>query len=165
MCTHVYLVRTANFDLRHNSSILHCLSVKAIQKLVLAFVRSRLVYCTSLLYGCPQYLINRLHKVQNNATCLILKVPETDHITPNLQALHWLPVDARIQYKICSLSSDAINSSGPQYLADPTKDLCIFSPTPLFCWHLYTVHSFNTHKHLGPTCLFTLCTYSLEQPF
>ena len=81
----------------------------------------RLDYCNSLLYGCPQYLINRLQKVQNNAVRLILKVPKTDHITPHLQTLHWLPVNARIQYKICSLCFKAINSSGPQYLADLLK--------------------------------------------
>ena len=36
---------------------------------------------------------------------------------------------------------------------------------PLFWWHLYTVHSFSTHKNLWLTCLFILCTYSLEQSF
>ena len=89
--------------------------------LVLAFVMSRLDYCNFLLYGCPKYRINRLQKVQIDAACLILKVPKTDHVTPHLQALHWLPVDARIQYKICSLCFSATNSSGLQYLADLLK--------------------------------------------
>ena len=61
----INLVRTANFELRHINSIHHYLSVEAARKLVLAFVMSRLDHCNSLLYGCPQYLINRLQKVQN----------------------------------------------------------------------------------------------------
>ena len=58
----ITLVRTTNFELRCINSIRHYLSVEATQKLVLAFVMSRLDYCNSLLYGCPQYLINRLQK-------------------------------------------------------------------------------------------------------
>ena len=49
----VNLVRTANFELRRINSIRHHLSVEATQKLVSAFVMSRLDYCNSLPYGCP----------------------------------------------------------------------------------------------------------------
>ena len=122
----INLVRTANFELRRISSIHHYLSVEATQKLVLAVVMSKLDYCNSLLYGCPQYLINRLQKIQNNAARLILKVLKTDHITPHLQTLHWLPVNARIQYKIYSLCLNAINTPAPQYLADLLK---IYAPS------------------------------------
>ena len=44
-----------------HSSLSFC---RATQKLVLAFIMSRLDYCNSLLYGCPQCLISRLQKVQ-----------------------------------------------------------------------------------------------------
>ena len=59
------------------------------------------------------YLLNRLQKVQNNAARLILKAPKTDHITPHLHTLHWLPIDSRIKYKLCSLCFGAITSTGP----------------------------------------------------
>ena len=85
------------------NSIRHYLSVQATKTLVSAFVLSRLDYCNSPLSGCPQYLLNRLQKVQNNAACLILKAPKTDHITLHLRTLHWLPIDATIKYKLCSL--------------------------------------------------------------
>ena len=114
----INLVRTANSELKRISSSRHYLSAEATQKLVLAFAMSRLDYCNSLLYGCPKYLFNRLQKVQNYAARLILKVPKTYRITPHLQAL---PVDARIQYRICSLCFTVINSSGPQYLAGLLK--------------------------------------------
>ena len=71
----INLVRSASFELRRINSIRHSLSVTATQKLVLAFVMSRLDHCNCLLYGSPQYLINRPQKVkkkQNNAARLIL---------------------------------------------------------------------------------------------
>ena len=130
---------------------------------VLAFVMSRLDCCNSLC-GCPQYLINRLKKVQDNVARLILKVPKTDSITLHLQSLHWLPVNASIQYKICSLCFSAINSSGPQYLAvllkiyAPSRQLRSFSVTCTLC--IPSVHT----KSYGQRA-FSLCIYCLEQSF
>ena len=69
--THVLnLVRTANFELRSISSIRRLLTTEATATLVSAFILSRLDYCNSLLSGCPQSLILRLQKVQNNAARL-----------------------------------------------------------------------------------------------
>ena len=116
---------------------------------------------TRLLLTLSSIPSSTFQKVQNNATHLILKAPKSDHITPRLQTLHWLPVNARVQHKMCSLCFHAINSSGPQYLAGLLK-IYVFSPTPLICWHSYTVHSFGSHQNLRPRCLFTHCTPSLE---
>ena len=74
----------------------------------------------------PQHLLNRLQKVQNNAAHLILKVPKADHITPHLRTLHWLPIDARIKYKLCSLCFGAITSTCPVCLSDLIK---IYTPS------------------------------------
>ena len=122
MTAHVVnLIRTANFELCRFNSIRHYLSVQATKTFVPAFVLSRLDYCNSLLSGCPPYLLNRLQKVQNNAACLILKAPKTDHITPHLRTLHWLQIDARIKYRLCSLCFGAIISAGPVSLSDLLK--------------------------------------------
>ena len=89
MKTHVSnLVRSANFELRRISSIRHLQSTDPTKTLVSAFVRSRLDYCNSLLFGCPQYLLNKLQKVQNNAARLVLRFSKTDHISPHLDSLH-----------------------------------------------------------------------------
>ena len=115
---------------------------------------SRLDYCNSLLYGCPKYPINRLQTVQKNAARLILKVPKTDHVTPHLQTLHWLPVDARIQYKICCLCFSAINPFGPQYLVDlfkiyaTSRQLRSSADTCTLC--IPSVHT-KTFLHSAPT--------------
>ena len=121
----VDVIRTANFELRRTNYIRHYLSVQATKTLVSAFVRSRLDCCNSPLSGCPLYLLNRLQEVQNNAARLILKAPKTDHITPHFRTLHWLPIDARIKYKLCSLCFDTIISTGPVYLSDLLK---IYTP-------------------------------------
>ena len=102
---------------RVNSTIRHYLSVQATETLVSAFVLSRLDYCNSLLSGCLQYLVNKLQKVQNNASCLILKAAKTDYNSPHLCSLHWHPIYARIKYKIASLCFSAITSTGPGYLS------------------------------------------------
>ena len=65
----------------------------------------------SLLSGCPHYLINKLQTVQNNAVCLVLRVSRTDHISPHLASLHWLPTDSQRQYKVISLCYTSINST------------------------------------------------------
>ena len=44
-------------------------------------------------------------KVQNNAGRLVLRVSATDHISPRLASVHWLPIDSRIQDKLSLLSA------------------------------------------------------------
>ena len=122
----VNLIRTTAFELFRINSIRHYFSVQATKTLVSAFVLSRLNYCNFLLSGCPQHLLNRLQKVQNNAALFILKAPRTDHISSHLRTLNWLPIDARIKYKPCSLCFGAIICTGPVYLSDLLK---IYTPS------------------------------------
>ena len=86
--------------------------------LISAFVLSRLDYCNSLLSGCPQSLISQLQRVQNNAARLILRVPKSDNISHHLASLHWLPVSARIQYKVSTVVFNTLRYNSPVYLSD-----------------------------------------------
>ena len=90
------------------------------------FVLSRLDYCNALLSRVPQYLLDRLQRVQNAAARLIVKASISDHITPILHSLHWLPVAARIQYKVFSLCYSSLSVSGPEYLS---RVLRIYTPS------------------------------------
>ena len=56
--------------------------------------------------------------VQHCAARLITGKTKKDHITPVLMELHWLPVEARIIYKICLLVFKCVNDSAPKYLQD-----------------------------------------------
>ncbi len=80
------------------------LSVSDAEKLVHAFMTSRLDYCNALLGGCPASSINKLQIVQNAAARVLTRSRKYDHITPILQSLHWLPIKFRISYKILLLA-------------------------------------------------------------
>ena len=40
------------------------------------------------------------------------------HARPLLQELHWLPIDSRIQYKLCTLMFDVQHGTAPVYLTE-----------------------------------------------
>ena len=86
--------------------------------LSLAFVRSRLDYCNSLLYGLSNYHISKLEGVQNAAARLITSTKKYDHITPVLYNLHWLPVFYRIYFKILIITFKAIYNMSPSYISN-----------------------------------------------
>ncbi len=60
------------------------LSVSDAEKLVHAFMTSRLDYCNALLGGCPASSINKLQIVQNAAARVLTRSRKYDHITPIL---------------------------------------------------------------------------------
>ena len=88
--------RTAFFHLRNISKIRHILSQQDAEKIIHAFVTSRLDYCNSLLSGCPNRSIKTLQLVQNAAARVLTKTKKRDHISPILASLHWLPVKSKI---------------------------------------------------------------------
>jgi hypothetical protein len=111
--------RSAFIELRRISSIRHLLTPEATKTLVCSFVLCRLDYGNALLCGCPLYLLDRLQRVQNSAARLVVKAKKSDHITPILRSLHWLPVTSRVQYKVLSICHTCLSSStGPVYLSE-----------------------------------------------
>ena len=57
--------------------------------------------CNSLLCGIPECQIKKLQRVMNAASArLIYCAPKFCNITPILKELHWLPVHARIEFKL-----------------------------------------------------------------
>ena len=90
----------------------------------------------SLLSGCPQYFLNNIQKVQNNAAWLVLRVLKTaDHIS-HLASLHWLPSDSRIQRKLASLCYNCLSSTAP---VNFTELLKVYKPTPSYALLLFFV--------------------------
>jgi len=120
------ICRSAYFELRKISTIRHTLSVQTTNTLVCAFVLSKLDYCNSLLSGCPLYLIQKLQKLQNSAARLVLKARKSDHATPLLRTLHWLPIKSRIDYKLSTLCFNFFSGSSPAYFSEL---LTVYTPT------------------------------------
>ncbi len=97
---HISHVTKAAFFHPNIAKLRNMLSVSDAEKLVHAFMTSRLDYCNALLCGCPASSINKLQIVQNAAARILSRSRKYDHITPVLQSLHWLPIKFRISYKI-----------------------------------------------------------------
>ncbi len=60
-----HVTKTVFFHLRNSAKLRNMLSVSDAEKLVHAFMTSRLDYCNALLGGCPASSINKLQIVQN----------------------------------------------------------------------------------------------------
>lgn len=112
------LCRSAWFHLRNISRIRRCLPYDACESLIHAFVTSRIDYCNALLYALPKNRIQKIQKVQNAAARILRKVPKREHITPVLKAIHWLPVPARIEFKILVTVFKCIQGTAPPYLQE-----------------------------------------------
>ena len=107
----------ASLALSRIGALHNYLDKSSVERLVHAFISSRIDYCNSLLFGLPSKELNRLQSIQNAAARLISGVKKRDHITPILKKLHWLPVKARIDYKILLITFKIICGCCPTYLS------------------------------------------------
>ena len=113
------ICRSAYCELRKISSVRHLLTTDATINLVCCYVLSKLDYCNSLLSNLSKYQINKLQKVQNSAARLVYRIKKYEHIQPYLKELHWLPISARIKYKLSSLCYKSLTDSKfPSYLSE-----------------------------------------------
>ena len=103
------------------ASICRFLTSTATATLVSAFVLSRIDYCNSLLFGSTHDVTSHLHRIQNYAARVILRLPMSSSITIHLKSLHWLPVKVRSTYKIACLCYHCHSSTAPSYVTDMLK--------------------------------------------
>ena len=103
MSSHVNrLCKSASFSIKRIGQICKYLDALCTETLVHAFVTSKLDYCNSLLIGLPDKEISKLQRIQNAAARFVTRTRKTDHISPILRKLHWLPVHKRIIFKSTS---------------------------------------------------------------
>ena len=119
MAQHVsHVLRVGYFQLRQLKLIRKYLTPVAAKILVHASVISRLDYANALLFGIAETQLNRLQRLQNYAARLITRDSCDVDSASVLKKLHWLPIRARIRYKILLLTYKALNNLAPQYLKD-----------------------------------------------
>ena len=146
-------------QLRRLGKIRPFLSTDAANKLAVSFILSRTDYCNSLLAGLPDNKLNKLQRIQNHAAWIVLRKPRHVSATSLLRTLHWLPVKARIQYKIACLCFQCLShNTMPPYLSDllhpyqPPRTLRSLDTSllsvPRFCLETFGRRSFSV---FGPT--------------
>ena len=90
----------AHHQLRNLSNIRDHLCKQSTEILVHGLVLSHLDFCNGLMNDIPSYQLNRLQRIQNRSARIVYKTPYDQPIVPVLKLLHWLPVRARIMFKI-----------------------------------------------------------------
>ena len=112
------LCKTISYFLHIISRIRKYLTKESCETLIHSLVTSKFDLNNTLLYGVPGSRIHTLQLLQNTAARIVLKAPRYCHITPLLKQLHWLPIYARIEFKIAVTVFKCLHELAPQYLAD-----------------------------------------------
>ena len=108
--------QTAHHQLRNLSNIRNHLSNKSAEILVHELVLSHLDFCNGLFVDIPTYQLKRLQRIQNRSARIVTRTPYDRPILPVLKSLHWLPVQARIMFKIIVTVYKCLNGTSPDYL-------------------------------------------------
>ena len=149
------ITKSCYYQLRKIKRIRKYLNEDATRSLVNAYVTSRLDQCNALLAGLPQYLIQKLQRVQNCSARLVKHIPWRASITRHLKNLHWLPVSQRIQFKVLIIVFKSLNGLAPQYLRTmfhlyrPTRVLRSSSKGLLSVKRYHTRYGFRAISRYG----------------
>ena len=112
------VVKSCFYHLRALGKLRPYLNVKTANAVAVSMILSRLDFCNSCLWGLPQIQLQRLQRVQNAAARVVSLSKRSDHISPVLEHLHWLPVAKRIDHKVLSLVCSCIEGTAPGYLQE-----------------------------------------------
>jgi len=101
------------------NTVLKSLTEDAATTIVHAFVTSRVDYCNRVLHHVSAASVQPLQNLLNAAARIILRKQKFDHITTDVRdRLHWLPVQQRIENKVCVLVYKCLHQAAPTYLAE-----------------------------------------------
>ena len=85
---------------------------------------------------------------------MIFRAPKSDHVSPLLRKLHWLPISSRIEHNISSLCYSALSGTGSQYLSGLiqvyTSSRCLRSSSDTRILRISTVNTkFYNQRSFG----------------
>jgi len=115
------LCKAAHFHMRALSHIRKCVPEAVALSVASAIVGARLDYCNSVLYGTSKSNIQRLQRIQNSLARIVTGTKRTEHISPVLARLHWLPLIMRVEYKVALMTFKIVTTQQPGYLFDLVK--------------------------------------------
>ena len=99
-----------------------------------------------------QKTVKRLQLIQNDAARILDETKKSAHITPVLNSLHWLPVNARIDFKVLLLVYKALNGTAPNYIKElllpyePTRSLTSSASGLLVVLHVSSLKQEKLHS-------------------
>ena len=108
-------------NIQHIKLIRDCLTTDACKTVIQGTVISHLDYSNSILSGLPKCDIQKLQRVQNVAAEVLLQKKSKDSITECRAELHWLPVQARIDFKVLVIVFKCLTGEAPSYLKNLLK--------------------------------------------
>ncbi len=102
------------YHLKNIARIRCFVSSQDLEKLVHTFITSRVDCYNGLLTGLPKKTARQQRLIQNAAARILTRTRKSEHITPVLRSLHWLPVTFRIDFKVLLLVYKSLNGLGPK---------------------------------------------------
>ena len=105
------------------------------------------------------HFLKKIQYEQNAAAQMIFRAPKSDHVSPLLRKLHWLPISCRIEHTISSLCYSSLSGTGSQYLSDLiqvyTSSRCLRSSSDIRILGIPTVktksYGQRSFAYQGPT--------------
>ena len=122
-----------------------------------ALVSSRLDYANACLFGISNKNLSRIQRIQNTLARVATFSWPRSSTAPLLKHLHWLPVSARIHFKIDLLTFKSLHAIAPSYLSSlvrryvPSRALRSSSAHHLCVPHVSTVFGSRGFRSAGPT--------------
>ena len=111
-------VKSCAHNLKKLKSIKYDLDQDSRLLAVKSNVLNKLDYCNILFANIPQYKLNSLKKVLNDAIRFVYNLNRYDHTSDYLKKAHILPVNYRIMYKTCLFVYKILHGVSPKYLED-----------------------------------------------
>ena len=93
-------MKICNFHIRNLYMIKDFVNKKNLVTLVHSLIISKVDYCNSLFIGLPNVILKKVQSILNRAARPIFNMPPRVPTTSTLTELHWLPLKARIEFKM-----------------------------------------------------------------
>ena len=103
---------TCFFHLRRLRKLRPLIDTASAQRLVSAFILSRVDYFNVVFAGLP----TSMQQVLNAAACFVSGVTSRTHVSGIMKSLVWLPIAYQIRFKLCVLMHGVHNGTSPSYL-------------------------------------------------
>ncbi len=139
MKAHVSSINRSTYpQLKNLRAIKPFLDMEVANTAAYAFVSFHLDAGNSIFYVIAQGQLQRIQRTQNTAARIITNTRRYEHINPVRHQLHWLPIQERIEFKVC-LIYKALHNMAPLYLTQFLSHKIV--PRQLRCKDQHLLHA------------------------